>query len=273
MGFLRKIKTKYLIVIVIALSFLFVFFLPTSGEVNETINSILGMTGLLFGILVGFFITDLYSRFQRIRANVAIEVSGLQTYYLFVKILDGFPKQREWVKKEQELIDKYVCKFFEVEWDDYGKLDPYFNAIIESLAEVKELETVKEDETYANLLPLLNQITTAREKLYMDGKDKLGKMEWLVILSLAATLIFCIFLVRVPVLPSLLLSVTLISAVATLVLMVRDLNNLNFGEEAISFEPYETIFDVIGKPRFYLKRDIEGGRVVPPKDIDYRIGE
>jgi len=58
-----------------------------------------------------------------------------------------------------------------------------------------------------------------------------------------------------------------------LLLILRDLDNLNFGEESVSFEPYETIFDVIDKPRFYLKRDIESGQAVPPKDIKYRIGE
>jgi len=273
MAFLKKIKTKYLIVIVIALSFSFVFFLPMSGELNETINAILGMTGLLFGILVGFFITDLWSRFQRIRGNVAIEVSGLQTYYLFAKVLGSFPGHKEWAKREQELIDEYVCKFFEVEWNNYGKIDPLFNKIIKSLAEVKELKTIREDETYANLLPILNQITTAREMLFMDGRDTLSKTEWAVILSLAVTLITCIFLIRVPMLSSLFLSGTLISAVLALLLILRDLDNLNFGEESVSFEPYETIFDVIGKPRFYLKRDIKSGRAVPPKDIEYRIGE
>lgn len=273
MDFFKKIKTKYLAILVMIVSFSFVFFIPVSDEVNPTIDSILGMTGLLFGILVGFFITDLWSRFQRIRENVAVEVSGLQTYYLFVKILDSFPAHKEWVNKQQELIDKYVCEFFEVEWDNYGKIDPYFNAIIKSLADVKELETIKEDETYANLLPLLNGVTTAREKLFMDGKDRLSKMEWLVVLALAATLVFCVFLVRVPMLSSLLLSGTLISAVVMLLLILRDLDNLNFGEESVSFEPYETIFDVIDKPRFYLKRDIESGRAVPPKDIKYRIGE
>jgi len=273
MAFFKKIKTKYLIIIVITLSFLFVFLLPTSREVNETISSILGMTGLLFGILIGFFITDLWTRFQRIRENVAVEVSGLQTYYLFVKIIDNFPGHKEWIKKEQELIDKYVREFFKVEWTNYGEIDPHFNRIIESLKDVGELKTDNEVETYTNMLPLLNEITTAREKLFMDGKDRLSKMEWLVVSSLAITLIFCIFLVRVPMLSSLLLSSTLISAVITLLLILRDLDNLNFGEESVSFEPYETIFDVIDKPRFYLKRDIESGRAVPPKDIEYRIGE
>lgn len=273
MSFFRKIKTKYLIIIVITLSFLAVFVLPKKEQVSEGISAILGLVGLLFAILVGFFITDLWSRFQRIRENVATEVSGLQTYYLFVQILGKFPHHKEWAEKQQELIDRYIREFFYVEWGDYGKIDPYFNEIIKSLNEIKELKTNKEVETYTNFLPLLNEVTTAREKLFMYGKDRLNKMEWIVVLFLSAILVFSIFAIRTPDLSSLFLSGTLISTVIILLLILRDLNNLSFGEEMVSFEPYETIFDVIDKPRFYLKRDIKSGRVIPPKNIKYRVGE
>jgi len=270
MLFLRRVKTKYLIVIVIAASFLSVFLLPTKAEISEGINTILGIVGLLFAILVGFFITDLWSRFQKMRENVAVEVSGLQTYYLFVQILGKFLRHKKWAEGQQELIDKYIREFFYVEWSDYGKIDSYFNEIIKSLKGIKELKTNKEVETYTNFLPLLNEITTAREKLFMYGKDKLNKMEWIVVLFLSVILVFSIFTIRTSDLSSLFLSGTLISTVIILLLIIRDLNDLSFGEEMVSFEPYETIFDVIGKPRFYLKRDIKNGRVVPPKGIKYR---
>ncbi len=273
MPFFRRIKTKYLIIIVITISFLFVFFVPVEEKINEGVNNILGIVGLLFAILVGFFITDLWSRFQRIRENVAVEVSGLQTYYLFVQVLGKFPRHKKWAKEQQELIDKYTKEFFYVEWSNYERIDPYFNEIIKSLKEIKELKTNKEVETYTNFLPLLNEVTTAREKLFMYGKDRLNKMEWMVILFLAAILIFSIFLVRTIDLSSLLLSGTLISTVIILLLILRDLNDLSFGEEMVSFEPYETIFDVIGKPRFYLEKDIKNGRVVPPKGLKYRSAE
>jgi len=273
MSIFKRVKTKYLIVIVIAVCFISVFFLPIKEQVGEGITSILEVVGLLFAILLGFYIVDLWSRFEKIRESVAVEVSGLQTYYLFVQILGKFPRHKEWAKKQQEFIDRYVKEFFYVEWSDYGKIDPYFNEIIRSLKGIKELKTNKEVETYTNFLPLLNGVTTAREKLFMYGRDKLSKMEWIVILFLAGILVFSIFSIRTPDLSSLFLSGTLISTVIILLLILRDLNDLSFGEEMVSFEPYETVFDVIGKPRFYLDRDIKRGRVVPQKGIKYRIGK
>jgi len=270
MSFLKSIKTKYLVVVVVLISFLSIFFVPIKEQIPEGVNAILGMVGLLFAILVGFFITDLWSRFQKIRESVAVEVSGLQTYYLFVQILGKFPVHKKWAEKQQELIDRYVREFFYVEWNDYEKIDPYFNAIIQSLEEIGELKSNKEVETYTNFLPLLNEITTARERLFMYGKDRLNKLEWLVLLFLSGILIFSLFIVRTPELASLFLSGTLISTVIILLLIMRDLDDLSFGEDMVSFEPYETIFDVIEKPRFYLKRDIKKARVNPPKGTKYR---
>jgi len=107
----------------------------------------------------------------------------------------------------------------------------------------------------------------------MYGKDRLNKMEWIVVLFLAIILLFSIFVIRTPDFASLFLSGTLISAVLILLLILRDLNDLSFGEDMVSFEPYETIFDVIEKPRFYLERDIKSGRAIPPKGMKYRIGK
>lgn len=266
---LRILKISRLLPIVLILSFLAAYFLPGGGE-SGMIETTLGVVGLLFAILVGFFVTDLWTRFQKIRENVAVEVSGLQTHYLFVKIMNRFPGHQEWARKQRELIDEYVRKFFEVEWSNYGEVDPYFNKIIESLKDIGELKTNNETETYTNMLPLLNEVTTSREKLFMYGKDKLSKAEWTVISSLAGILLFSIFYLNTGHLSSILLTGALTSSVIILLLILRDLNNLSFGEEMISFEPYETIFDVIGKPRFYLKRDIASGRVKPPQDKEYR---
>ena len=274
MSWLQHIKLKQWLIITAIASYLVVFLLPirTSAEVRGEIQNILTIVGILFGILVGFFITELWTRFQKIRDNVAVEVSGLQTYYLYAQGFNTFPRHQEWVKKEQSLIDKYVREFFKVEWTNYEKIDPYFNEIMKSLADIKELKSNREIETFTNLLPILNDITTAREKLFMYGKDQLDAIEWIVLVSLASILIIAIVLTRIPLFSSLFLSGTLVIAISALLLLLRDLNNLSFGEQMISFEPYETIFDVLGLPRFYLKRDIKSGRIAPPKNIDYRVG-
>jgi len=266
---LKKLKVKIILPVILLACLGVAYFFPGNGS-NESINTIIGVVGLLFAILVGFFINDLWTRFQRVRENVSIEVSGLQTYFIFVKILSAFPRHKKWIEKQRELIDRYIKEFFKVEWTNYEKVDPLFNDIMRSLKDIGELKTNKETETYTNFLPLLNEVTTAREKLFMYGKDKLSKAEWMVVCSLASIILFSMFYINTGILSSVFLTGVLSSSVITILLIMRDLNDLSYGEDMISFEPYETIFDVIGKPRFYLKRDIECGRVKPPKEIKYR---
>lgn len=270
--FKKFLRSRYKLPITIIIFFILAFIIP-SGEVNEMVGTILGVVGLLFAIIVGFFINDLWSRYQIVRENVAVEVSGLQTYYLFVKIMAHFPGHEKWAEKQREFIDAYVQKFFEVEWHNYGEIDPYFNRIIESLKNIGELKTNNETETYTNMLPLLNEITTAREKLFIYGKDRLSKLEWSVIYFLAAILVFSIFFINTHELFSIFLVGMLSSAITILLFILHDLNSLSYGEESVSFEPYETIFDVIEKPRFYRKQDIRNGRVKLPKDKKYRLVE
>ena len=270
--FTKIIRNKYKIFLIFIVSFLAAIFIP-GGQATEMINIVLGVIGLMFAIIIGFFINDLWNRYEVIRENVAVEVSGLQTYYIFVKIINNFPGHEKWAKEQQKFIDEYVRKFFEVEWNEYGEIDPYFNRIIESLKNIGELKTDVEVETYTNMPSLLNEVTTSREKLFMFGKDRLTKQEWAVIITLSAALLFCIFFIKTAGFSSIFLAGILTSTVFILLSFLHDLDDLSFGEETVSFEPYETIFDVIEKPRFYRKRDLKMGRVTLPKDKKYRLVE
>jgi len=256
---------------VLLASFTAAYIIPGAGK-SDVVTTVLTVAGILFAICIGFFITDLWSRFENIRGSVAIEVSGLITYLHFVKILGEFKAHRAFLKKQTELIDKYVKKFISVEWHDYQYTDPEFNAILDSLKEIKELKTNKESETYSAILSVLGFVSDARKKMTILGQDRLSKAEWTVVLSLSITLIFCLFYLKEPTTTSIVFTGLLTSVTLLLLLILQDLDNLSYGEETISFEPYERIFDVIGKPRFYLKKDVESKRITLPRDKEYRLG-
>lgn len=270
----RFLRSQHKLPVIVTVFFFLAFIVP-GGEVNETISTVLGVVGLLFAIIVGFFINDLWSRYQTIRGSVATEVSGLQTHFLFVKVYSHMVKDSKWIEEQRSLIASYVRKYFEVEWDSYGETDTYFNAIIESLKNVPEAKTNNETETYTNMLPVLNEVSTARAKLAMYGKDTLSRLEWAVVYFLGGILLFSILRINTGEPTSIFLVGTLASAIAILISILHDLNSMSYGEEMVSFEPYETIFDVLEVPRFYRKQDIESGRVSLPEgdDSDYQLVE
>jgi len=250
---MKQIGAKYLLIFLIVASFLAAYFFPGVEE-NETIQTSITFIGILFGIIVGFFITDLYARYQAIRSNAAIDSSSLSTFYAFAKILGENKKNKAWLKKQQTLIDNYVKKFMKLPWERYSETEKEFSAIVDSLKEIK-YDTNKENETYSNILSIISQHSDAREKLVMFGKASLSVGRWLVVLFLGGLLLGSLFYVKDSSLVSIIFTGVLSSAILILLFVLRDLSNLNFGENAVSVEPYERVLDAIGRPRSPYKTE------------------
>jgi len=245
-----KIKTKHVLIFLIIVSFAASYFFQGLGD-NQTIQNSITFIGLLFGIIVGFFITDLYTRYQGIRSNAAVDSSSLSTFYGFAKILGQ--NNKRWLEKQKRLIKNYIHKFMPLPWERYEETEPEFSAIVDSLQELK-YTTDKENETYSNILGVVSTHSNAREKLVMYGKDNLSWAEWLVILILGFLLLGSLFYVKDDSLVSTVFTGALTSAILILLFFVRDLNNLNFGENAVSITPYERVLDAIGEPRYYKSK-------------------
>ncbi len=247
-----KLNVKHILIFLILISFLAAYFFPgADGEVIGQ-NSI-AFIGILFGIIIGFFLADLYARYQGIRENAAIDSSSLTTFYAFAKILGENKKNKKWLEKQKTLMNNYVKKFMPLPWDRYSETEPEFSAITDSLKEIK-YDTDKENETFTNILVVVSGHSNAREKLVTYGRDKLSWGEWLVILFLGGLLLWSLFYIKDTTMTSIIFTGALSSAILILLFVVKDLNNLSFGESAISIEPYERVLDAIGKPRFYKKK-------------------
>lgn len=244
-------RARITLVALILVSFLAAFLFPGIGE-NEAIQNSITFIGILFGIIVGFFITDLYTRYQGIRSNAAADSSALTTYWTFASIIGESPKQKKWLESVRDAINKYVIKFMPLPWDRYAETEPEFTAYTDTLKALK-YNTDKENETYSNMLAVANGHSDAREKLVMYGRDKLSWGEWLVVLFLGILLLGTIFYVKDTSFVSSAFTAAITAAILILLFVLNDLNNLNFGESAISIEPYERVFDAIEKPRYFKK--------------------
>ena len=245
-----KLKIKQLLIITIIVSFTAAFLFP-GIENDDTIQSSITFIGILFGIIIGFFIADLYARYQGIRENAALDSSALSTFYFMATVLGQ--KNKAWLKDVENKIQAYIKKFMPLPWERYSETEKEFEAIGKSLKDLK-YSTNKENETYSNILAVYSGHSDAREKLVMYGKDKLSWGEWLVSGFLGLLLLASLFYTKEATLVSNIFTGAITSAILILFVVLRDLNNLNFGENAISIEPYERVLDAIGKPRYYKSK-------------------
>ncbi len=249
-----KIKIKQLIFIVLIISFLAAYFIPPIGDDTGPVNgNTIAFIGILFGIIVGFFMADLYARYQGIRDNAGTDSSCLSTFYFFATILAKETKNKKWLERVEDRINKYIRKFMPLPWEEYAKTEKEFADLGKSLEELK-YEGNKANETYSNLLNVYNQHSEARENLVMFGKDKLSWGEWLVTILLGGILLASLFYIKGPEMVSIVFTGAITAAILILFIVLRDLNNLNFGENAVSIGPYERVLVAIGKPKYFKSK-------------------
>jgi len=245
------IRAKFTLGLLILISFVASFIFPGIGE-NEAIQNSITFIGILFGIIVGFFITDLYARYQGIRSNSAADSSALTTFWTFASILGQNKKNKKWLETVREAINSYVMKFMPLPWHRYSETEKEFTKLTNTLKTLS-YDSDKENETYSNILAVANGHSDAREKLVMFGRDKLSWGEWLVVIFLGFLLLGSMFYIKDTSLVSSVFTGAITSSILILLFVLKDLNNLNFGENAVSIEPYERVFDAIGKPRYFKK--------------------
>lgn len=242
-------SVKYAFAIAILCSFGLSFLVPSFGG-NLFVTNALTFIGILFAILVGFFITDLYTRYVYIRQNAAADSSNLSTFFFLASVLSLEIDDPAWIERVKIRIKKYVHVFMPLPWEDYGKTEKAFSDLGESLKEV-QFTTPKAVETYRTILNVYGQHSTSREALVMFGRDKLSAGEWLTLYVLGGLLLVSLFFTKDTSLVSILFTGGIMSAVLILFILLRDLNNLDFGENAVSVEPYERVLEAIGEDRYY----------------------
>ncbi len=245
-------STKNALLIAVLSSFALSFLIPsTSG--NAFVYNALTFIGIVFAILVGFFITDLYTRYVYIRQNAAADSSNLGSYYYLASILADETGDTAWLELTKQRIKIYVHVFMPLPWERYGQTEVAYDELGKSLKELK-VSTPKALETYRTMLSVYTQHGTTREVLVMFGKDKLSLGEWLTLGVLGSLLVSALFLTKGADIASILFTGGIMSAVLILFIILRDLNNLNFGEHAVSVEPYERVLENIGEDRYYSEQ-------------------
>lgn len=247
------VNVKAVLTLLVAGSFFASYAFPGIGP-NATIENLITFIGILFGVMVGFFITDLYARFQAIRQNAAIDAGALHSYYSFSRVLSSNKKNKGLVKSMSEAIEKYIRTFMPIPWEEYAKTERRYGDITKIIEGI-DVATMKENAAYTRMLAAHYDHATAREKLVMYGKGRLTRGEWVVVFSLAIVLLASLFYVKDTSMISVLFTGFLSSAILILIFVLKDLNNLNFGESAVSIEPYERVLDAIGRPRYYKRKE------------------
>lgn len=262
----RSFSIFMVFIVIVAVSFLLSLFLPFFEGVYEEVRIILTITAILFSIFVGFSIAYLFTRFNDIRKLVAAETGILTNLYKFFENL-GKSKYTMMMRKSVDDYLTAVLDFHLHEHIDKVRKE-YFN-LFEPIKAVRKEKIHNANYVYNRSLALMHEFGNLRKTNIVLVKTKLSFYHWLILVVLGFILVSVLLYLRNPTPFSIIATSLLMIAIATVLLVVKDLENLQWGSEVLWVESYERVFDVIEMPRYYPEYIVKEGFKLP-EDKDYR---
>ncbi|MEM4703217.1 MAG: hypothetical protein QXP53_01920 [Candidatus Pacearchaeota archaeon] len=250
-------KTAITVIFFVALLFVF----PKNLFIGD-ISNLFTAVSLLFGILAGFFIAATLSNYFRLQSLVAEETTQLGTIYVKAVLLE--PK----IKKElEDAIDSYARAEFDYELHEYiDNTWREFENIVKATEKIKKRET----SLFTNFIDSIARLSTIRQEISLTARKILGLGHWIVLIILAAMVIFLSYIMKTPTVTSSIFTVLISAATCLVLFLLYEIDSNFFAEERLAFTSFERVFHDIGKLPYYPEESIKKGRI--KLKGKYRIG-
>lgn len=237
------------------------------GEIND-VEWILTISTFLFAILAGFFISRAVARLGEIRKNIGAEDALFLSLYKTAQGVGGGAE-----KKIVDLIDKYYVITYDNDTSNYYKPTiPYFLRIWDGVAKLRKGNIPSSYEQ--QLLVILANIESCRNLTSTIDKEKVGKGQWIILFILSMIILICLFYIKTGTIFSNVTTVLLSTSLVMILLILRDLQNLKFGEADLSLEESgQEVLEVMGKLRYYNQKYFQmRSRKIPKNVKRFRLG-
>ena len=231
--------------------------LPLVAFSTEVVTLMLTIIGILFGLIVSFYISGLWNRHVLMRELMAGHSAAMQNV---VKYVDTFSHNERFKSKIRKFIEEYVISCISIDVVEQEKSTPYLYKIYDTL---KMIQVKKEtDSVILNRLSnSLEVVSATGQKIFIIGKESLGSAEWILISSLSIAIVVSTFLQRTTDPITMVLPTIFPPIILLIFFIIYDLDNLNLNEGVIFIEPDEQILDAFGVERYYRSKDVNERRV------------
>jgi ABC-type multidrug transport system fused ATPase/permease subunit len=258
----KNIRTWILFIISLIVFMSASFLLPTLKVNSNLLSLSLTATSILFGLLSGFFISELWKKYSTIRRLNSKFVSNLESLILNFKSLSG----NEDLKQEfKDKVHTYLIVYNLLPWNEMNHGDEYFSRVIK-IPRKSTINSEKDEVIFEQLLEQSSSVSSIREELSIVGKERLFKLEWMVLGSLSSVIIVSAYMLRDGSLFFNIIAALLSSVVVLTLAILDDLNNLRWNATEVSFAPVQSLFKSIEKKEFYEKKYIEAGLAQPSSE-------
>jgi hypothetical protein len=228
-------------------------FFPGPG-VSDEILGIFQVASFLFGIFVGFAISNSISRFNKIsEALKSDEGKLLSVYHLSSSF--GEKVQRKVLAKIDEHLVQQVDYFLK----DFRRSNDSFVSLYRMVLKLKPKGKVQE-KSYDTMVEQLTKIMEDRKLVETYIAEPMLRLEWASILVLLCIILFCIGYMNTGTLSSIITSVLLSVSTILIIIVLKTLEDLKWKEGSWIWDDLENLFRDLGLLPYYPRLVIDSGR-------------
>lgn len=250
---MKNLRTVGILVLIVLIIWIikFVFNFPTADI--KIIGTILSIASILFGLLTGFFISELWSRYTEIRT---LQGERASSGVSMIKMAGNFFTNKKFEKDFKKRVEKSAIADEVINWDEGHLEECYYQDISTSYKYIK-VNSQKDAVIFDKLIDSVRQHTQTTMKMNILYKEKLFFTEWFILIVLSVVIVLSVlFLDTIHFLYQTMILVFPIIVYLALKIIYR-LDKLTWARELITLEPTQVIFDNLDVKRFYLKRDLK----------------
>ncbi len=230
------------------------FFVPGKGP-SEFVISFLSISSFLFGIFAAFSISDRHSRFDEIRKSFKIWDASMLSVHRLSRV---FGKTTQ--MKVQKLIDKTCNATFDYKLEDYYLCWREGEPLIDYILNLHP-KNDRQKIIYEELVSSLEDSSKTNKEIAYLMKDKISRFEWAILSTLGVIILFCLFYINTNTYFSIFIIVLLSASLVTILLLLRDLDDLYWKEEFWVWAPTIEFYDELGLPPYFPAPVIANKRI------------
>jgi ABC-type multidrug transport system fused ATPase/permease subunit len=229
----------------------FVLHFPTADSDNLSI--VLTVASIIFGLLAGFFISELWSRYTEIRSLQGERSAATLAMVSFAR---HFFKNKDFEKEFKSRMEEAAVSDMLIAMDE-GHLEiPYYVKIEESFDKVS-VKTPKDEQYFEGMRNSYSNILSTLTKMDILYKDTLFFTEWLIMIVLSTVIILSVLFMDASQFFSIVIILVFPPIIILALSIIYDIDNLTWGQELITLEPTQMALEAIGAKRFYVKEDLK----------------
>jgi ABC-type multidrug transport system fused ATPase/permease subunit len=233
---MKRVSIYEKLVLSFIIFFLLAFFAKGS-DTSDFIKIILSSASFLFGIIIAFSIADRHNRLSSIRKSLREQDALLLNTYMLSGLFE-----KKVLEETRRRIDSFLISQIDYKLVDFNKESPKKLKELYRFLENLKIKNKNQEQAVKKILDNLEGLEKIQKEVDYQVNNKMPLFEWINLLILGLTILFCLFYVNTGSLISVIIVSALSASLLFLLFVLDELNSLMWQEKSWIWEPLSNLF-------------------------------